>query len=127
MIAESWWKFLWNLPLTSKIKIFGWKCFHDHYLPTGVNLKARHVTCNPICKSCRESKESSLLALVFCDSIAEVWDRSIFVMAKRNFRGFSGKDFLLFMKIHITKDEFAVLLTLMCSIWYERNKFIYGG
>ena len=39
----EWFKFIWNLQTSAKIKIFLWKVFHKA-IPVGEVLAARHIT-----------------------------------------------------------------------------------
>lgn len=51
----EWFKFVWNLYVSPKIKMFLWKMFQQD-LPVGEVLAARHISSEVRCKRCGTSE-----------------------------------------------------------------------
>lgn len=70
----SWWRKLWSLRITSKVKIHIWRAFHGILL-VFVNLRNRGVNYFGRCHRCGEL-EYVARALFYCEWSSEVWCHS---------------------------------------------------
>ncbi|CAM8995263.1 unnamed protein product [Rhodiola kirilowii] len=70
--TKSFWKTFWKLPVPRKVKIFGWRCFHNA-LPVGSNLCIRNISTDVCCPVCHFKVESSDHALLKCWWSSAVW------------------------------------------------------
>ena len=66
------WKRMWHFNVPTKIKIFAW-CACMNALPTMHFLRTRGVSTDGICPVCDLCPESTLHALIHCDTPKEVW------------------------------------------------------
>lgn len=57
----NWKKFVWNLDIQQKIKLFLWRACNK-LIPTAGTLFARHVSDNYLCKGCNGAFESVIHA-----------------------------------------------------------------
>ncbi|KAK2659781.1 hypothetical protein Ddye_006314 [Dipteronia dyeriana] len=69
--SGSWWKALWILKLSSKIKLFIWKVSH-HWLPTMAYLARPGVPTDGIYPRCFRYEESMVYALWGCRALAMI-------------------------------------------------------
>ena len=60
--GKNVWAALWKLRLPNKIKVFGWKVYHD-ILPTWLNLIKRQIIIDNGCPICIIFPESTIHAL----------------------------------------------------------------
>lgn len=61
--SVEWWKFLWNLRIPNKVRIFIWRACQN-LIPTSLNLAKRGIPCNDFCLVCSAESESTVRALV---------------------------------------------------------------
>ncbi|KAL9684071.1 hypothetical protein QQ045_021503 [Rhodiola kirilowii] len=55
---KKFWNLFWKLPTSRKVKIFGWRCYHNG-LALGCNLYIRHLRDNISCPFCNYKFESA--------------------------------------------------------------------
>lgn len=67
----EWFKFVWNLHVSPKIKMFLWKLFQQA-IPVGEILAARHITCDARCKRCGTPESTNHLFL-HCPFAKKIW------------------------------------------------------
>lgn len=70
------WTKLWNLHIPNKIKVFGWRAFHN-ILPTQENLVQKHVIEDDTYELCTRTKETTIHAHWECGVAQGVWAESI--------------------------------------------------
>lgn len=69
--GKNVWAALWKLRLPNKIKVFGWKVYHD-ILPTWLNLIKRQIIIDNGCPICSIFPESTIHALWECAAAQDV-------------------------------------------------------
>ncbi|XP_012836236.1 PREDICTED: uncharacterized protein LOC105956874 [Erythranthe guttata] len=74
LVSSRSWKWLWDLNLPNKIKIFLWRCCNN-LLPTRQNLTNRKILENSLCEICGAAEEDVLHCLSLC-SFARQMQRS---------------------------------------------------
>lgn len=67
----EWFKFIWNLQISPKIKMFLWKVFQKA-IPVGEVLAARHITTEVRCKRCG-TPESIAHLFLHCPFAKKIW------------------------------------------------------
>ena len=67
------WKWIWQLKIPPKIRIFFWKVFANA-LPTLLNLRKRRVNIDGMCLVCGLEVESIYHALFKCVGVKNIWD-----------------------------------------------------
>ncbi|KAK3206989.1 hypothetical protein Dsin_021035 [Dipteronia sinensis] len=69
--TDSWWKYLWRLPMALKIKMFIWRACYD-WVPTRCNLVGRGMKIATDCPVCNQSMETTLHAVWGCRIFKDV-------------------------------------------------------
>jgi hypothetical protein len=69
--TSKMWNLLWSVRVPPKMKIILWRMAHD-CLPTGVQLKGRHIYNSDICFFCGR-KETLEHAMFMCQHASAVW------------------------------------------------------
>ena len=120
------WTKLWNLHIPNKIKVFGWRAFHN-ILPTRENLVQKHVIEDDTYELCTRTKETAIHALWECSVAQGVWAESIRKLQK----GIGGQSDVLQLATELlsklTQEEFEVFLVQAWVLWNRRNSITYGG
>ena len=71
---KSFWKSLWKVQVTGKIKHFLWKAC-SYSLATKENLVKRKILNDAIYQCCLSDSEDTLHSLWSCNSLKEVWEK----------------------------------------------------
>lgn len=74
-IAATNWKWVWELKVTPKIRIFIWRCLKK-ILPVCINLIGQFVDVDPFCKRCGREPETAEHALKECEWAGKFWQDS---------------------------------------------------
>jgi hypothetical protein len=118
---EKSWKAIWKINAPNKMKIHLWRFVHD-CLPSGVQLRHRHVPASDACIFCGR-EESITHAILLCPHAQEVWrliKKSFSIRLNR--REFSTPKEWLFKFLSISTDlEATVLAVTFGHIWEARN------
>ncbi|KAL5736195.1 hypothetical protein ACOSQ2_030983 [Xanthoceras sorbifolium] len=69
--SGGWWKFLWRLKISAKVKLFVWRCCHD-WLPSRVNLARKGLSLDVVYPLCAQCVETSMHALWGCPLLKPV-------------------------------------------------------
>ncbi|KAK2635571.1 hypothetical protein Ddye_030363 [Dipteronia dyeriana] len=70
-LSNSWWKFLWRIKVSSKVKLLVWRACHN-WIPSNVNLAMRGMKVDCSCPFCSTKPESTIHALWFCPTLKKV-------------------------------------------------------
>ncbi|CAM8879128.1 unnamed protein product [Rhodiola kirilowii] len=120
-VITSFWKAFWRLPVPRKIKLFGWRCFHDA-LPVGTNLFVRNVAVDFSCPVCNYKYESMTHVLLNCWWANAVWQK----MGKQEWMNlgsfYSLADVLFYLCTSFDPRSAALGLVTMWYIWGARNR-----
>ncbi|KAK2654122.1 hypothetical protein Ddye_013978 [Dipteronia dyeriana] len=110
-LSNSWWKFLWRIKFSSKVKLLVWRACHNWIL-SNVNLAMRGMKMDCICPLCSTKLESTIHALWFCPILKKVRTMcSLF----RNFKVTEGMQFMDFTIICMNQ-LLPVEMELLCMI-----------
>lgn len=77
-VGIEWFKFVWNLHISPKIKMFLWKLFQQA-IPVGEVLAARHIKADVRCKRCGTPESINHLFL-HCPFAKKIWSIAPFEM-----------------------------------------------
>ncbi|CAM8992687.1 unnamed protein product [Rhodiola kirilowii] len=121
-VITSFWKSFWRLPVPRKIKIFGWRSFHNT-LPVGTTLCARNIAVDCSCPLCNYKHETQLHVLVQCWWANAVW-QEMGVLDWLQFGSFSTMaDVLFYLCSYMDPKSAACALVTLWYIWSARNKW----
>ncbi|XP_050211436.1 uncharacterized protein LOC126661625 [Mercurialis annua] len=73
--VDPWWKKIWQLSISGKVKHFLWRLCHGT-LPCNLNLAKKGVGVQSLYPRCGIDEESDLHALKDCDQVRGLWLRS---------------------------------------------------
>ena len=115
------WKRLWMIKAPAKMKIILWRMAHD-CLPTGMQLKHRHIPAPYACCFCGR-EETVEHALLMCQYASEVWRQVKKEYGiKRNLRSFNSIRQWFFEFLAEASDEVLRIFTItVWHIWEARN------
>ncbi|CAM8956265.1 unnamed protein product [Rhodiola kirilowii] len=123
--TRNFWRNYWKLKIPNKIKIFGWRLYHD-CLPTMQNLVRRGCQVQNKCGHCGARKEDAIHIFRDCWWIKgllqgsglppEVWN---------NVCGDPGYWLWLCAKV-CREEEFRILLCGLWLGWKDRNEIVHG-
>ncbi|XP_055960697.1 uncharacterized protein LOC126668753 [Mercurialis annua] len=123
------WKFLWNLLLPNKIKIFLWRAIHGG-LATGAELDRRLQTSH-CCSFCGEME--TLEHLFFeCPQVVQVWFLSPLSLRASNFPSihFSQLWLIITDQLHqmdSSNSSVQLFCFILWQIWKTRNKNVFDN
>ncbi|KAL9670549.1 hypothetical protein QQ045_008102 [Rhodiola kirilowii] len=122
---QIFWKAFWKLSLPRKIKIFGWRGFHDSY-PTGSSLYKRGMTNNVCCAICGYKIETSAHIFLHCWFARATWsDLGIAELSRLpDFASFA--DIIQYSWRFPLRRKRQLILVTLWLLWYNRNKLKHG-
>jgi len=121
---QSFWKFLWNLPLPSVVKNFVWKVCND-ILPTKVSLLQRKVVEDPFCPFCLIHPETPSHLLWTCPSSVALWQESTRKIQKLTLEEDDSFGFIRELSEKLDVKSFGEVLITMWFLWLRRNSFVF--
>ncbi|KAL9687784.1 hypothetical protein QQ045_032191 [Rhodiola kirilowii] len=120
-VISSFWKTFWRLPIPRKIKIFGWRCYHN-VLPVGTNLFARNIPADIWCPVCNYKCETPMHALLQCWWAKSVW-QGMDVHEWLQLDSFvSLADVLFYLCTSFDPKSAARAIVTLWYIWSMRNR-----
>ncbi|XP_050211934.1 uncharacterized protein LOC126662091 [Mercurialis annua] len=120
-----WWKYMWNLDMPPKIKIFMWRTFHN-LLPVKINMKIRGLSIDTNCPICNEGYETSMHSLWSCPNAKNVWNQWERGRNLTRDRNNHIQDLISHVYETINEADFIFLFLLKWMIWHSRNNTIFG-
>ncbi|CAM8943394.1 unnamed protein product [Rhodiola kirilowii] len=123
--GKKFWHSYWKMAVPRKVKIFGWRGFHES-LPTGVSLHKRGLINNVSCAQCGYKIESYAHIFLHCWIARAVWDQLGFMDLCRLPDTTSFADIIHFAWIHHTSRRRQLILVTLWMLWYNRNKLKHG-
>ncbi|KAL9659116.1 hypothetical protein QQ045_028206 [Rhodiola kirilowii] len=123
---KKFWQSFWKLQIPNRVKIFGWRLYHDG-LPTAQNLARRGCDVENFCWRCGKGGEDSIHLFKDC-----WWSRSLLqafnlpVGIWGNQCPSPGYWIWLSAKIY-SREEFVTLLGGLWLWWKDRNEMVHGG
>lgn len=124
--TEAWWKFIWNLNIPLKIRIFWWRLSND-IIPTSANLRMHHIHCLSSCSLCGYYRDSSIHALFLCPAVKHIWKETELWPIISGIRDLETLDCCLWLKMQMSITEFERLATVTWGLWKNRMAVIYGN
>lgn len=126
----EWFKGVWNLHTSPKIKMFLWKLFQQA-IPTGEILVSRHIATEGLCKRCGASESIDHLFL-HCPFARKIWSSAPFAVTVET----SGLIDLISVWLSlcgrtclpptgIASGQLAPWI--IWQIWCARNQFLFEG
>lgn len=126
----NWFKGVWSLNTSPKIKLFLWRLFQQA-LPVGEVLMSRHLTTDAICKRCG-TLESIDHLFIQCSFARNIWEAAPFVgtldlsgSIDLNSVWLSLCDKFCLPPSGISTSQLAPWI--LWHIWTARNKLIFTG
>lgn len=119
------WKTLWKLKVPNKIKVFGWRAYHN-ILPTHVNLAQKQIIQDNRCEACKTEPETVIHALWNCGMAQDVWAGCSALLQNCLVE---QDDMLQLMDEVINRlpfDELGQFLVQAWLVWHQRNAMILG-
>lgn len=129
-VELDWFKFVWNLHVPPKIKMFLWRMF-QHALPVGETLAARHITSEVVCKRCGTLESINHLFL-HCSFAQKIWSTAPFATGSECSGLIDLNDVWLSLcgktclpPSGISAGQLAPWI--LWQIWYARNQLCFEG
>ncbi|CAM8976493.1 unnamed protein product [Rhodiola kirilowii] len=122
---KKFWNLFWKLPTSRKVKIFGWRCYHNG-LSLGSNLYIRQLRDNVSCPFCNYKFESANHVFLQCWWSSAVWAGAGIDELKYFAHCSSMADVIFYFTTNLKPDKAALCLTTIWYIWYVRNKYKHG-
>lgn len=124
----SWKAWIWNIKTSPKLKHLLWK-IKNRAIPVGLNLEARGLTGNFVCKRCGQP-ESELHLFMHCPFASKVWELAPVMHAPRPENIASLNDLFRITSKLITLppiglNEAALYPWILWYLWSARNKLIF--
>lgn len=116
VFLKQWWHLFWALNVPPKVKVFWWRMSND-IIPTGMNLKAHYVPHSGGCMFCGCSLDTTCHSLFFCSPIKHLLRGTQFYSSLKEARNGSTIDLCLWMKLHLSKEEFETFVVRTWAIW----------
>ncbi|KAL5860791.1 hypothetical protein ACOSQ4_002087 [Xanthoceras sorbifolium] len=123
--GANWWKTLWGLKISSKIKIFCWKACNN-WLPTSNTLRCCHLQVVDCCKCCGLEAETLLHALWSCTSLKLVHEHCLFLKSQPFFGSPSTSlEFFVFCCSNLQIADLQLLMVVFWRFWFRCNKLVH--
>ncbi|CAN1817498.1 Putative ribonuclease H protein At1g65750 [Linum perenne] len=122
---EEDWKWLWNLSLPPKIRMFLWRCIHN-CLATNKNLHKRGCAPTPLCSICSTHDETTLHCLFNCPHASRTWTASLGATCGPSINQ-SFAEWIFSLASHTPTPNLEGIFSLCWNIWKARNAFIFRG
>ncbi|XP_057803332.1 uncharacterized protein LOC131018635 [Salvia miltiorrhiza] len=117
------WKWIWNLEVIPKVKLFMWKCLANA-IPIAMGLRSRNLDVDVGCRRCGLHEESLEHVLRECDWAATLW--SVSPLRLPPLPGeCSIADWFEKIRSFPSRQTHALFATLAWSIRYSRNMFFF--
>jgi hypothetical protein len=127
------WKKLWNLKVTGKIKIFGWRALKG-LIPCNAVLAKRHIIQDGRCPICNNGEEDVKHIIFSCDRAKAVWN-SMGMWNKISDLLANDRSGCLVLQDVIRRGEQVqglevglaeIILTGGWFLWWERRQIVHG-
>ena len=119
------WKWLWNLSLPPKVKLFTWRLIKG-LLPTRADLIRRKITTDGICQHCGNSMETTEHLFRDCEWSMHFWYSSCLrVNIKENESRHNLADWIFKIKSQLPSEGTSLFFTFLWYIWYARNVLVH--
>lgn len=122
---KKWWKYVWNLSIPPKIRIFSWRAAKN-IIPTAHNLKMHHVPLSGLCSLCHKNFATTSHCLLLCDFARKGWKNTMFWDFLAPLRNVSFLECGLVLVEELTKTDFEVFAVLCWGVWYDTCKIIHS-
>ena len=125
---RRFWKLLWSLSVTHKIRHFAWRGCRD-ILPTKYNLLVRKILQDSTCDECGLTAETTGHLFWTCPRAQELWTCSKLVIPFERDQCQSFKDLIWSLLMgDVTRTETAAkVVTGAWNLWNNQNEVRVGG
>ncbi|CAL1352018.1 unnamed protein product [Linum trigynum] len=130
---KRFWKFLWQLPVPPKLRVFCWRVARG-FLPVRAVLHYKRLVDDNVCPICSNGIESILHSFLHCRVAVELWELAGFGLRRARLSSLSHADCwkTLFFECRLSKTDVANVVFLCWRVWKSRfwaiHKFIqYRG
>ncbi|KAE8659845.1 hypothetical protein F3Y22_tig00116962pilonHSYRG01189 [Hibiscus syriacus] len=125
LVVEGIWNTVAKANVLPKIRIFGWRIFHEA-LPAGLKLKQASLG-EGIFPICNQELESVLHAVKNCKA-----SKTVFLISRlpQEIVDWEGSSCLLWMscvRSKLSSKGFDLFLALLWNIWNRRNNLVHNG
>lgn len=120
------WNMLWKLKIPNKIKIFGWRAWHNA-LPTRENLFKRRVVDDASCELCQQATETVVHVLWECGVAQDIWAGCRGILQKRVCDQVDFFQLMEDMRDRLSREELELFWGQCWLIWNQRNTVVHGG
>ncbi|XP_073121146.1 uncharacterized protein [Henckelia pumila] len=124
--SSKWWKYMWNLSIPPKLRIFWWRVMHD-IIPTAANLRVNHVPTEDFCSLCKGWNESTFHALFWCPVVKICWKKTKFWPLLKHVRHLGTLEVILWMKQELDRRDFELFVSRTWAVWNQRLKIVHGS
>ncbi|KAK2407986.1 hypothetical protein QL285_043537 [Trifolium repens] len=94
-------------------------------IPTRANLLKKGILCDPLCPFCLSKVESANHLFLDCIWARQVWLSSPLTLNLSNNTTSDVTDWLMYMFHHTDSDCMEKVITIIYSIWFARNQYIF--
>ncbi|CAN1325525.1 LINE-1 reverse transcriptase homolog [Linum perenne] len=122
---EEEWRWLWQLSIPSKIKLFLWKCC-TNTIPTMKNLHKRNCCPSPVCVCCGQNDESAEHMLFECSGLGQLWEEAFPGKEKPN-GGMSFIAWLKSIKEEPLQQNTMKYIGYCWTKWKMRNDIVFNN
>ncbi|CAM8953034.1 unnamed protein product [Rhodiola kirilowii] len=122
---QKFWQAYWKLAVPRKVKIFGWRGFHNA-LPTGFSLLKRGLINNVSCAECGYKIETYAHIFLHCWFARATWEQLGISELSRLPDAASFADIIHYSWSQFTCRKRQLVLVTLCLLWYNRTKLKHG-
>ncbi|KAK2643210.1 hypothetical protein Ddye_024973 [Dipteronia dyeriana] len=110
--SDSWWKYLWRINVSSKVKLLIWRtCFN--WIPTGCNLAHFGVHVDDCCLKCNRRLEPTVHACWTFSSLKDVRAKCQFMRGFGVMDSWYFLDLMMICKSKFLQEEFELLCIIL--------------
>ena len=127
-LLRKFWKKIWSLPISHKVRHFCWHACHDT-LPTEVKLRRHNVIAEDICVCYHKEVDTNGHIFWGCPRAQETWATSKLQLLPLDVHLGSFMDLIWFvMMTNVAGEEkCSQIVTTTWALWSNRNEILYGG
>ncbi|KAK4438705.1 hypothetical protein Salat_0205000 [Sesamum alatum] len=120
-VPRGGWDFIWKQKLSGKVKVFAWRLCKQA-LPTGLNLKRRHLQLQCSCSHCFVEEEDSKHSMLDYDFARQTWALSNLPWNVVSVWGDCAESWVHYLHRNLEAWEYRFALMVAWRLCYCRNK-----
>ncbi|XP_012851712.1 PREDICTED: uncharacterized protein LOC105971405 [Erythranthe guttata] len=119
-VQQQNWKYIWQLPIPPKIRMFLWR-LKSNIIPTNAELFRRKISSSPLCSTCHIEKETPLHVILKCRGMEKVWRSHPFdTLESHNYS--SIWNWTRKLKQSLDEENFNIAMVVAWKAWDNRNR-----